>query len=75
MKRIFLFLVTNLAVLALLTVVIWVVENRVGVRLGQGDRGGLLLAASCGSMRFFMSHAPLDARIAARRAAAAQEPL
>jgi len=49
MKRIFLFLVTNLAVLALLTVVILIVENVFGVRLGQGGLGGLLvLAAICG---------------------------
>jgi heat shock protein HtpX len=49
MKRIFLFIVTNLAVLALLSVVIFVVENVFGVRLGQGGLGGLLvLAAICG---------------------------
>ena len=48
-KRIFLFIVTNLAVLALLSVVIFVVENVFGVRLGQGGIGGLLvLAAICG---------------------------
>jgi heat shock protein HtpX len=49
MKRIFLFLVTNLAVLALLTVVIFIVERVFGVRLGQGGLGGLLVfAAICG---------------------------
>src|SRR5450631_2061111 len=49
MKRIFLFLVTNLAVLALLTVVIFVIERVFGIRLGQGGLGGLLLmAAVCG---------------------------
>jgi hypothetical protein len=47
MKRIFLFIVTNLAVLALLTVVIFVIEQVFGVR------------------RLFMSHPPLDERIAA----------
>lgn len=49
MKRIFLFIVTNLAVLALLSVVIFVIESVFGVRLGQGGLGGLLvLAAICG---------------------------
>jgi heat shock protein HtpX len=49
MKRIFLFLVTNLAVLALLTAVIFIVERVFGVRLGQGGLGGLLVfAAICG---------------------------
>jgi heat shock protein HtpX len=46
MKRIFLFLVTNLAVLALLSVVIFVVEQVFGVRLGQGGLGGLLVFAA-----------------------------
>lgn len=49
MKRIFLFIVTNLAVLALLSVVIFIIENVFGLRLGQGGLGGLLvLAAVCG---------------------------
>jgi heat shock protein HtpX len=49
MKRIFLFLVTNLAVLALLTLVIFIVERVFGVRLAGGGLGGLLVfAAICG---------------------------
>jgi len=49
MKRIFLFLVTNLAVLALLSVVIFIVERAFGVRLAGGGLGGLLVfAAICG---------------------------
>lgn len=49
MKRILLFLVTNLAVLALLTVAVFVIEQVFGVRLGSGGFGGLLvLAAVCG---------------------------
>src|SRR5208282_4245882 len=49
MKRIFLFLVTNLAVLALLSLVIFVIEQVFGVRLGGGGLGGLLVfAAICG---------------------------
>ncbi len=49
MKRIFLFIVTNLAVLALLSVVIFIIENVFGLRLGQGGLGGLLvMAAVCG---------------------------
>jgi heat shock protein HtpX len=46
MKRIFLFLVTNLAVLALLTAVIFVVEQVFGVRLAQGNLSGLLVFAA-----------------------------
>lgn len=46
MKRIFLFLVTNLAVLALLSVVIFIIEQVFGVRLGQGGMGGLLVFAA-----------------------------
>ncbi len=46
MKRIFLFLVTNLAVLALLSVVIFIIEQVFGVRLGQGGAGGLLVFAA-----------------------------
>ena len=46
MKRIFLFLVTNLAVLALLSVVIFIIEQVFGVRLGQGGMGGLLIFAA-----------------------------
>jgi heat shock protein HtpX len=46
MKRIFLFIVTNLAVLALLTAVIFIIEQVFGVRLGQGGLGGLLVFAA-----------------------------
>jgi len=46
MKRIFLFLVTNLAVLALLSVVVMVLEQLFHVRLGQGGLGGLLVMAA-----------------------------
>lgn len=51
MKRIFLILVTNLAVLALLSMVIFVIEQVFGVRLGQGGLGqgglgGLLVFAA-----------------------------
>ena len=46
MKRIFLFLVTNLAVLALLSVVIFIIEQVFGVRLGQGGMDGLLIFAA-----------------------------
>ena len=46
MKRIFLFLVTNLAVLALLSVVIFIIEQVFGVRLAQGSLGGLLVFAA-----------------------------
>ncbi len=49
MKRIFLFIVTNLAVLALLSIVIFIIERVFGVRLPQGGLGGLLVfAALCG---------------------------
>jgi heat shock protein HtpX len=49
MKRIFLFLVTNLAVLALLTLVIFIIQSVFGVRLTGGGLGGLLVfAAICG---------------------------
>jgi heat shock protein HtpX len=49
MKRIFLFIVTNLAVLVLLSIVIFVVEQVFGLRLPQGGLGGLLVfAAVCG---------------------------
>ncbi len=49
MKRIFLFLVTNLAVLVLLSLVIFIIERVFGVRLGGGGLGGLLVfAAVCG---------------------------
>ena len=37
---------TNLAVLALLSLVIFVIENVFGVRLGQGGLGGLLVFAA-----------------------------
>jgi len=46
MKRIFLFIVTNLAVLALLSVVIFVIEQVFGVRLTGGGLGGLLVFAA-----------------------------
>lgn len=46
MQRIFLFLVTNLAVLALLSVVIFIIEQVFGVRLAQGGAGGLLVFAA-----------------------------
>ena len=49
MRRIFLFLVTNLAVLALLTLVIFIIQSVFGVRLTGGGLGGLLVfAAVCG---------------------------
>jgi heat shock protein HtpX len=46
MKRIFLFIVTNLAVLMLLSVVIFIIEQVFGVRLPQGGLGGLLVFAA-----------------------------
>ena len=46
MKRIFLFVLTNLAVLALLSAVLFVVENVFGVHLMQGGTGGLLVFAA-----------------------------
>src|ERR1700720_1311512 len=46
MKRIFLFIVTNLAVLALLSLVLFIVENVFGVRLMQGGTGGMLVIAA-----------------------------
>jgi heat shock protein HtpX len=46
MKRIFLFIVTNLAVLALLGLVVFIVEGVFGIRLGQGGTGGLLVFAA-----------------------------
>lgn len=46
MKRIFLFIVTNLAVLALLSLVVFVIEQVFGVRVGQGGLGGLLVFAA-----------------------------
>src|SRR5258708_23515711 len=46
MKRIFLFVLTNIAVLALLSVVLFVVENVFGVHLMQGGTGGLLVFAA-----------------------------
>lgn len=46
MKRIFLFVVTNLAVLALLSVVLFIVETVFGVHLMQGGSGGLLVFAA-----------------------------
>ncbi len=46
MTRIFLFIVTNLAVLILLSVVIFIIEQVFGVRLPQGGLGGLLVFAA-----------------------------
>jgi heat shock protein HtpX len=46
MKRIFLFVLTNLAVLALLSLVLFIVESVFGVRLGDGGLGGLLVFAA-----------------------------
>jgi heat shock protein HtpX len=46
MKRIFLFVVTNLAVLALLSVVIFIIERVFGVHLEGGGLGGLLVFAA-----------------------------
>jgi heat shock protein HtpX len=49
MKRIFLFLATNLAVLALLSFGIFIIERVFGVHLAGGGLGGLLVfAAVCG---------------------------
>lgn len=46
MKRILLFILTNLAVLALLSVVLFIVENVFGVHLLLGGTGGLLVFAA-----------------------------
>src|SRR5277367_1363164 len=46
MKRIFLFIVTNLAVLALLSLVVFIIEQVFGVRLAGGGMGGLLVFAA-----------------------------
>ena len=46
MKRIFLFIVTNLAVLALLSVVVFILEQVFGVNLARGGLGGLLVFAA-----------------------------
>jgi len=46
MKRIFLFVVTNLAVLALLSVVIFIIERVFGVHMAGGGLGGLLVFAA-----------------------------
>jgi heat shock protein HtpX len=46
MKRIFLFVATNLAVLALLAVVIFIIERVFGVHLAGGGTGGLLVFAA-----------------------------
>jgi heat shock protein HtpX len=46
MKRIFLFVVTNLAVIALLSVVLMVVQTVFGVQLATGSMGGLLVFAA-----------------------------
>ena len=46
MKRIFLFIVTNLAVLVLLGVVVFIIERVFGVRVPPGGLGGLLVFAA-----------------------------
>jgi heat shock protein HtpX len=46
MKRIFLFVATNLAVLALLALMIFIIEQVFGVRLAGGGTGGLLVFAA-----------------------------
>src|SRR6266446_777670 len=46
MKRIFLFIVTNLAVLALLSLMVFIIEGVFGIRLRQGGAGGLLVFAA-----------------------------
>jgi heat shock protein HtpX len=46
MKRIFLFIVTNLAVLLLLSVVIFIIERVFGIQLGAGGAGSLLVFAA-----------------------------
>ncbi|MDE1922610.1 MAG: protease HtpX [Gammaproteobacteria bacterium] len=46
MKRIFLFVVTNLAVLALLSLVVFLIERVFGVRLGGGGYGAMLTFAA-----------------------------
>jgi heat shock protein HtpX len=49
MKRIFLFILTNLAVLVVLSIAIFIIERVFGVRLPQNGLGGLLVfAALCG---------------------------
>src|SRR6202451_1951409 len=46
MKRIFLFVLTNIAVLALLSLVLFIVESVFGLHLMQGGTGGLLVFAA-----------------------------
>jgi heat shock protein HtpX len=46
MKRIFLFIITNLAVLVLLSFIVFVLEQVFGLRLPQGGLGGLLVFAA-----------------------------
>ncbi|MFI4889082.1 MAG: protease HtpX [Steroidobacterales bacterium] len=46
MKRILLFIMTNLAVLALLSLVVFVIEQVFHVRLGQGGLGSLMVMAA-----------------------------
>ena len=46
MKRIFLFTITNLAVVALLSIVVFIVERVFGVGLPEGSLGGLLVFAA-----------------------------
>jgi len=76
MKRLFLFLATNVAVLALLSVVLQVLGVEQWLyREGAGiDVAGLLIFSTLfgisggipeGLSRLFMSHPPLEARIAA----------
>lgn len=78
MRRIFLFLATNLAVLALLTVVVFVIERVFGVRLTGGGLGAVLvfgdmvtlvlLQGVLNTFVIFLArsiHPPTDERIAA----------
>jgi heat shock protein HtpX len=46
MKRIFLFIVTNLAVLAVLNIAIFIIERVFGVQISQGGLSGLLVFAA-----------------------------
>src|ERR1035438_2617737 len=46
MKRILLFIMTNLAVLALLSVVVFIIEQVFHIRLGQGGLGSLMVMAA-----------------------------
>ena len=71
MKRIFPFLATNLAILTLLTVVIFVIERVFGVRLTGDGLGGLFVFGDMVALALLQGvltrsiHPPLDKRIAA----------